>query len=168
MSSSSAHTDSGGAPPDPSLAAAIGWERERQDRPAGLRTHILVGLSSALFVQLTAPLMDVHAGAATAGAIRSDPIRILEAVVGGIAFLGAGTIFVSRGGQRVHGLTTAASLLATAGVGVAVGVKRYLLAAGTTLVVVLVLWLLRLLEQAAAPASNGKRATASHAPEEQT
>ena len=93
----------------------VGYQREAVDRPAGLRTHILVCLGSTLMMLLSAY--------AFAGA---DPTRIAAQVVTGIGFLGAGTII--RQGSAVRGLTTAASIWAVAGVGLAVGAGSYLAA----------------------------------------
>jgi putative Mg2+ transporter-C (MgtC) family protein len=126
------------------LSALLGWEREISQKPAGLRTHILVGISSALFVML-GELMLVRYRDEADTSLRLDMIGILSAVVSGISFLGAGITFVSRG-KHVQGLTTAASILATAAVGVAVGLEHYLLAAGTTLIILFILRLGRWLE----------------------
>ncbi len=92
------------------LGGIIGWERERHDRPAGLRTHILVCMGSALFT-LVSDAYGVR--------VQSDPSRISAQVVSGIGFLGAGTIL--REGQVIRGLTTAASLWIVAAIGMAVG-----------------------------------------------
>jgi putative Mg2+ transporter-C (MgtC) family protein len=119
------------------FSALLGWEREISQKPAGLRTHILVGISSALFVML-GELMLVRYRDEAGTSLRLDMIGILSAVVSGISFLGAGITFVSRG-KHVQGLTTAASILATAAVGVAVGLEHYLLAGGTTLIILFVL-----------------------------
>ena len=122
------------------LAGALGWEREKKHRPAGLRTHMLVGMSATLFVSLGDYFVDYFE--IDVEGMRYDPLRIIEATVAGVSFLGAGTIFVSRD-NRVRGLTTAASLLATAGVGMAVGLERWVLAVGTTLILLAVLTILR-------------------------
>jgi putative Mg2+ transporter-C (MgtC) family protein len=119
------------------LSALLGWEREVSGKSAGLRTHILVGISAALFVML-GELMLVRYRDEADTALRLDMIGILGAVVSGISFLGAGITFVSRG-KHVQGLTTAASILATAAVGVTVGLEHYLLAGGTTLILLFVL-----------------------------
>jgi putative Mg2+ transporter-C (MgtC) family protein len=74
--------------------------------------------------------------------LRTDPVRIIEAIVTGIAFLGAGTIFRDREGSKMRGLTTAASLLITAPIGVAVAINRYVLAVGITLLALFVLRIL--------------------------
>jgi putative Mg2+ transporter-C (MgtC) family protein len=126
------------------LSALLGWEREISNKPAGLRTHILVGISSALFVML-GELMLVRYRDEAGTSLRLDMLGILSAVVSGISFLGAGITFVSRG-KHVQGLTTAASILATAAVGVAVGLEHYLLAGGTTLIILFILRLGRWLE----------------------
>ena len=118
------------------LAAALGWEREQARKPAGLRTHMLVGIGSALFVVLGDAMLARYA---LNDALRYDPARLIQAVAAGIGFLGAGTIFVSRGQERVEGLTTAASIWATAAVGAAAAFERYVLAAGSTLILLIVL-----------------------------
>ena len=118
------------------LSGILGWERESAGKSAGVRTHMLVGLGSTLFVVL-GELFIARFGHQEL--MRFDPIRIVEAVVTGISFLGAGTIFVSKGDERVQGLTTAASILVTAAVGMMVGLRYYVLAAGITLLVFTVL-----------------------------
>lgn len=127
------------------LTGLLGWEREAVGKAAGLRTHILVGVGSALFVGLSELL--VQHFARYDDRLQFDPTRVLEAVVAGVAFLGAGMIFVSRGSSHVHGLTTAASVWSTAGVGMAVGLGRYVLAMGATALLLLVLRGLALLEK---------------------
>ena len=96
------------------IAGAIGFERERHGRAAGFRTHILVGIGSCLVMLTGMYLMDAYG---SHGGI--DPTRMASQVVSGIGFLGAGTILRFR--ASVRGLTTAASLWATAGIGLAVG-----------------------------------------------
>jgi putative Mg2+ transporter-C (MgtC) family protein len=96
------------------LGAAIGWEREEARKAAGLRTHMLVALAAALFVAVGDAFVDRFAAQDAQSVLRADPVRIIEAIVTGVSFLGAGVIFVRRGRERVIGLTTAASLWATA------------------------------------------------------
>jgi putative Mg2+ transporter-C (MgtC) family protein len=102
------------------LSAVIGYDRERRDRPAGLRTHVLVGIGSALFTSLS-----IFAFAA------SDPARVAAQILPGIGFLGAGAIIREQGrrGKGVYGLTTAASIWAVAAIGMAAGTANYLIAA---------------------------------------
>ena len=124
------------------LAAVLGWEREEAGKSAGLRTHILVGVGAALFVML-AEATSRAAGGTAASVLRLDP---LQGVAAGIGFLGAGLIFKSE--DRVRGLTTAASIWATAAVGFACGIAHYVLAVGATVIVLGVLHLLERFEQA--------------------
>jgi putative Mg2+ transporter-C (MgtC) family protein len=119
------------------LSGILGWEREQLGKAAGLRTHILVGLSAALFVALGDSMVAHFSG--YGDRLRFDPIRIIEAIVAGVSFLGAGTIFMAKQENRITGLTTAAALLATAAVGIAVGVERYFVAVGATLLIFVVL-----------------------------
>jgi putative Mg2+ transporter-C (MgtC) family protein len=119
------------------LAAVLGWERESARKAAGLRTHMLVGIAAALYTSIAqAAVVEMPAGA---GGFQADPIRAVQAVAIGIGFLGSGVIFVSRHEDRVQGLTTAASIWATAAVGIAAGLERYILALGATLLLLFVL-----------------------------
>ena len=115
------------------LSAVIGWERERKQRSAGLRTHMLVGVSACAFMLVAELLVDHFPGASDA--VRFDPIRIVQATVAGVSFLGAGSIVVTKG-DRVRGLTTGASLLATSAVGTIAALQRYTLAIVLTLTAV--------------------------------
>ena len=119
------------------LAAMLGWERERAGKAAGLRTHMLVGVASALYTVLGELAVLSYPG--TESGLRSDPVRVIQAVAIGVGFLGSGVIFVSKTGDSVRGLTTAASVWATAATGIAVGLGHYVLALGATLLLLLVL-----------------------------
>ena len=128
------------------LSGVLGWEREAFGKQAGLRTHILVGVSAAMFVGLGGALMSFFGR--DREDMQYDPIRVIEATVAAISFLGAGTIFVSRDrGETVKGLTTAAALWATAGVGLAAGLGRHVLATGATALIFVVLHVLGRLER---------------------
>jgi putative Mg2+ transporter-C (MgtC) family protein len=116
------------------LGALVGWERERAQRPAGLRTYMLVALGSALFTVLSV----------TAFGPNADPGRLAANIAVGIGFLGAGTIF--REGEVIRGLTTAAGLWAVAAIGMAAGVGQYLLAAISTVIVLVILAGVRVVE----------------------
>jgi putative Mg2+ transporter-C (MgtC) family protein len=111
------------------LAAVVGWEREQAHKQAGLRTHMLVGLAAATFTALGTIGMEA---ARSVQGLRADPVRILQAVALGVGFLGGGTISASGTAGRSGGLTTAASIWATAAVGIAVGLGHYVLALGAT------------------------------------
>lgn len=127
------------------LGGLLGWERENAGKWAGLRTHILVAVASMLFIRLGQLLIgdtvkDHH------DYIQADPTRLIEAVAAGIAFLGAGTI-LKDSDNRPRGLTTAASLLLTGSLGIAVALDRYILAFGLTILCLIVLRLLNHLEK---------------------
>ena len=119
------------------LAGALGWERETAGKAAGLRTHLLVGVASALFVVL--------GHAATTGfpgdpdSVRLEPMALIQAVAVGIGFLGSGVVRVRDTGKRPQGLTTAASIWACAAVGMCAGFGKYVLGAGATLLLLVTL-----------------------------
>ena len=117
------------------LGGLIGWERERHERPAGLRTHILVCVGSALITQISSQF-----------GVNGD--RIAAQIVTGVGFLGAGTIMRNGVSGAVSGLTTAATLWAIAGVGIAVGYggQYAVLATLGTLLILFTLTLLNRLE----------------------
>lgn len=119
------------------LGGLVGFERERHNKKiAGFRTHILVCVGSTLIMLTSIHVFELYAGMAPV-----DPSRIAAGVITGIGFLGAGTIIRSR--TTVTGLTTAASLWAISGVGLAVGCGFYLAAFMATSVVLAALYLLR-------------------------
>jgi putative Mg2+ transporter-C (MgtC) family protein len=111
------------------LGALVGTERELADRPAGLRTHAILAAAACLLVRLGDILVAHFVADSPPGVLRADPIRIVEAVVTGTAFLGAGTIFRHRGAaEHVEGLTTAASLLLVAAIGISVALQQIIVA----------------------------------------
>ena len=111
------------------LGGFVGWEREKAARPAGLRTHAILAAACALLTGLTEVIIHELGGDTTPSLVRADPIRVVEAIATGVSFIGAGTVFRHYKENVVEGLTTAASLLFVAGIGVAVGLKQILLAA---------------------------------------
>lgn len=123
--------------------ALIGWEREWREKPAGLRTHMLVALGSAAFI-LSAIELSVGMGDEST-AMRLDPIRALAGIIGGVGFLGAGTIIQARG--SVRGLTTAASIWLSAAIGTSCGMGLYRLAFTAGLLALCVLWAIGSLER---------------------
>jgi len=111
------------------LGMLIGLDREYRSRPAGLRTHMLISLAAATFAVLTFEIVEQTRGESEG--VTTDPIRIIEAVTAGVAFLAAGTIIRARGG--VKGLTTGAGMWLAGAVGLACGLGAYavaILAAG--------------------------------------
>jgi putative Mg2+ transporter-C (MgtC) family protein len=120
------------------LGAAVGFEREWRNRPAGLRTHILICLTTAAIAILTIEI--THVSVFSGQEIRIDPIRLVEATTAGVAFLAAGLIFFAKG--EVHGLTTGAGMWLAGAIGLAVGLGFWQVACFATILAVTVLGLL--------------------------
>jgi putative Mg2+ transporter-C (MgtC) family protein len=118
------------------FGAAIGFEREIHQHPAGMRTHLLVSLGSALFTVISIFGFVGVLGPGQGSPV--DPSRVAAQIVTGIGFLGAGAIL--KFGTSVRGLTTAASLWTTAAIGMAAGAAEYILAAVGTAIVMFSLW----------------------------
>ncbi len=123
------------------LGGLIGWEREAKSRPAGLKTHMLTALAAAVFAVVALEL--VHW--AKINGTSADPIRAIEAVTAGVAFLAAGTIIQSRG--KVTGLTTGASMWLAGAIGVAAGTGLYSIAIYVAVLAFLILAGLQRLSQ---------------------
>ena len=119
------------------LGGLLGYERETQGKSAGMRTHMLVAIGAALFV-----LIPQQAGASTA-----DLTRVLQGLIAGVGFLGAGAIILGTKQVETQGLTTAAGIWVTAAIGVAAGMGRESTAVLSTLVALFVLsvvpWIVR-------------------------
>jgi putative Mg2+ transporter-C (MgtC) family protein len=118
------------------LGAAIGFEREIHEHPAGMRTHLLVSLGSAIFTILSIYGFEGIVAGGVSPTV--DPTRIAAQIVSGIGFLGAGAIL--KYGTSIRGLTTAASLWTTAAIGMAAGAGEWIIAAVGTFIVVFSLW----------------------------
>jgi putative Mg2+ transporter-C (MgtC) family protein len=132
------------------LGAAIGLEREIHEHPAGMRTHLLVALGSAIFTELS-----IYGFAATTTA-PIDPSRVAAQIVSGIGVLGAGAIL--KYGTSIRGLTTAASLWTAAAIGMAAGAGEWLIAVVGTSIVIFSLWPLnRLVERMHKPGTRALR-----------
>ena len=127
------------------LCGLIGLEREFRNNSAGLRTNMLIGLASAVFT--LAGLQIMHEFGNRPDTVQIDPIRLIEAVTAGIAFLAAGVIFQMRG--DVKGLTTGASMWLSGAIGLCVGLGMWIVAVTATGAGIIVLWLLRKTEVAA-------------------
>ena len=112
------------------LGGILGFEREHKGKPAGLRTHMLVALGAALFVFIPQQ----------AGVMEADLTRVLQGLIAGVGFLGAGTILKGNGDEQVKGLTTAAGIWMTAAIGVAVGMGREATAVLSTALALLILY----------------------------
>lgn len=122
----------------------LGWEREARDKPAGLRTNMLVAIGAAT---ATIAAMDLYASLSSesSGGNSGDPIRIISGVIGGLGFLGAGAILQSGG--RIQGMTTAATIWVVGGLGVACGLGNFALALPVVAISFIVLFAIGKLEQ---------------------
>lgn len=129
------------------LGGIIGIERELRSQSAGLRTHMLIAGAAALIVGLGHLLTRDFSDEQFRELVQVDPVRLIEAVVAAVGFVGAGTIIRRREGEEVQGLTTAASLLMASGIGIAAGLEHYVLAGGASLTCLIVLWLLGVWEK---------------------
>ena len=128
------------------LGGLLGIERERKGKAAGVRTHMLVSMGAALFVLL----------ASQGGMEDAELSRVLQGVIAGIGFLGAGTILKAEREEKVYGLTTAAGIWLTAAIGVAAGLGRESTAVLSTLLVLAVLALVPLLLRDVEPAAHDR------------
>jgi putative Mg2+ transporter-C (MgtC) family protein len=126
------------------LGGALGYERERSGKAAGVRTHMLVAIGAALFVLVPQQ----------GGMVVGDLSRVIQGIVTGVGFLGAGAIIKHRSVETVHGLTTAAGVWMTAAIGVACGLGREATAVLSTVLALLVL--------AAIPHLAGRNEPAGH------
>lgn len=122
--------------------AAIGYERELSDKPAGLRTNMLICVGSTVITMVSIHLALTYAERQVNIA---DPGRIAAQIVSGVGFLGAGSIIQARG--AVHGLTTAATIWVMAGIGLAIGAGFFGAAVATTVLLFVILFLLGWVEQ---------------------
>ena len=121
------------------LGGLLGWEREHAGKAAGVRTHMLVAMGAALFVLV----------AQQAGISPADNSRVLQGIIAGVGFLGAGTILKGDAESQVKGLTTAAGIWLTAAIGVAAGLGREMTAVLSTVLALAVLGAVPLLQGAA-------------------
>lgn len=129
------------------IGMLLGLERELARKPAGLRTHMLVCGSACLLILLGDMIVSKFYESEATGVIRADPIRIFQAIVVGVSFLGTGTIWQSEREHRVEGLTTAASLLFSATLGITVALERFVLALALAVVAIVVGRSFKLFEQ---------------------
>jgi putative Mg2+ transporter-C (MgtC) family protein len=121
------------------LGGFIGFEREIYEKPAGFRTHMLVAGAAALLMSLSGIMLNTYEISIDKNMLSSDPIRIVQAIITGISFLGAGTIIRDQNKSRVQGLTTAASLLLSSSMGICIGLNLYIMGVGVTVLAIIVL-----------------------------
>ena len=120
------------------LTGIIGYERGRINKPAGVRTNMIVGGAVCLFVLLGKSLVIHFIDLGLGSYIAADPIRIIQAIILGISFIGAGMVFYDRKEEEVKYLTSSATILFSAGIGISVALKHYVLAVGITMFVIII------------------------------
>ncbi len=120
------------------LTLFVGYEREKANKPAGIRTNMIIGGASTLIVSIALPLVNFLNNSLKNGLVETDPVRIIQALVIGVSFVGAGTVLKSAKNEKVEGLTTAATLLYSCGIGICVALKQYILAVLVTALIVTV------------------------------
>ncbi len=125
------------------LGSVIGIERERAGKAAGIRTHMIVAAASTMIFRLSEILVNYFRLVSNEESLQADPTRIVVAIVMGISFIGAGTIIRMPEGSKVEGLTTAATLLFAAVVGMAVGLSQYIIAIGGVILILIILIIIR-------------------------
>ncbi len=124
------------------LAGLVGLEREAVDKPAGIRTNMMVGGAVALLVMLGEVIVIYFKNAGLGDIIDTDPTRIIHAVIVGISFIGAGMVLQIANEHKVKYLTTAATILFSTGIGISVALRQYYLAVGVTLFILFINFLI--------------------------
>jgi putative Mg2+ transporter-C (MgtC) family protein len=142
------------------LGGIIGFEREVKNRPAGFKTHILVSLAAACFAVVA--IESIHIKSFEGETVRVDPLRVIEAVTAGVAFLAAGTIVLSKG--EIQGITTGASLWLAGAIGVSLGFGQWIIAFAAVLGGFVILLLVGKIEDRV-KSSNGRKVTDDRPPQ---
>ncbi|MFW5760002.1 MAG: MgtC/SapB family protein [Cyclobacteriaceae bacterium] len=126
------------------LSGAIGYERGKIDKPAGVRTNMLVGGSVALLIALGEIIVSRFKMMGFEEYIATDPTRIIQAIIMGISFIGAGMVMQIEKDKEVKYLTSAATILFSSGIGMSVALKQYILAVGITIFILFINYFLGL------------------------
>lgn len=126
------------------LSGIIGYEREHEEKPAGVRTNMLVGGSVALLVALGKIITQDFIASGLGGYINADPTRIIHAIIVGISFIGAGMVLQIEAKSKIKFLTTAATILFSTSIGIAVALHQYVLAVSVTVFILFINYILGL------------------------
>ena len=125
------------------LSGLVGLERERTDKPAGFRTQMIVGGSVALFVLMGKVIVLQYKNMpGLQETVETDPIRIIQAIVIGVSFIGAGTVLQIEKESRIKYLTTAATILFATGIGISIALQQYITGAAISLFVLFINYIL--------------------------
>lgn len=120
------------------LAGIIGLERETYQKPAGLRTNMIVGGATALIISLGEIIVVYYNEHGLNEYVSADPIRIIQAIVVGVSFIGAGTVLHIEKEYKIKYLTTAATILFSTGLGIAVALHQYYLSVGVSVFILII------------------------------
>ena len=129
------------------LGFLIGLEREIAEKPAGVRTYMLVAASGTAFTILGLEMLSYMQTHFPDSNLATDPTRIVHAIIVGVSFLGAGTILKDKANNSIQNLSTAATVLICATIGISVAVEKYYLAIGITIIILFVNWIMLLLKK---------------------
>jgi len=129
------------------LGGVIGYEREKTEKPAGIKTNMIVGGSVALLVSLGEAITVHFQELGLSEVMQTDPTRIIQAIIVGVSFIGAGTVMQVQKVYKVKYLTTAASILYSTGVGISVALDKYLLAVGLTIFILIIYYPIKWIEE---------------------
>ncbi len=128
------------------LTAFVGYEREKYKKPAGLKTNMIMGSIACYFIANSTFLIDWVSQTENRISLSTDPFRLIQAIVIGVSFIGAGTILKSEEKNKVRYLTTAATLLYSSGIGISVALEQYGLSIGLTLLIIGINWVVNKFE----------------------
>ena len=128
------------------LGGVIGYEREKTHKPAGIKTNMIVGGAVALLVSLGEAITVHFQNLGLSEVIQTDPTRIIQAIIVGVSFIGAGTVMQVQKIYKVKYLTTAASILYSTGVGISVALGQYILAVGLTIFILIIYYPIKWIE----------------------
>ena len=128
------------------LGGIIGYEREKTNKPAGIKTNMIVGGSVALLVSLGEAITVHFQQLGLTEVMQTDPTRIIQAIIVGVSFIGAGTVMQVQKVYKVKYLTTAASILYSTGVGISVALDKYILAIGLTIFMLIIYYPIKWIE----------------------
>lgn len=128
------------------LGAIIGYEREKTDKPAGIKTNMIVAGSVSLLVSMGESITIHFQQLGLSEVMQTDPTRIIQAIIVGVSFIGAGTVMQVQKDYKVKYLTTAASILYSTGVGISVALQQYILAVGLTLFILIIYYPIKWIE----------------------
>jgi len=129
------------------LGGVIGYEREKTEKPAGIKTNMIVGGSVALLVSLGEAITVHFQELGLSEVMQTDPTRIIQAIIVGVSFIGAGTVMQLQKVYKVKYLTTAASILYSTGVGISVALDQYVLAVGLTVFILIIYYPIKWIEE---------------------